>query len=103
MVASHAQLYLFVQTVSLKCRVALKRDVQRNMEVAFKTAFLSFSLCVSVYPFTLTHLVGNSSTRETACCYITVIVPPTLTEPKNRSYITIVVLYPSWLRSYVLV
>lgn len=54
------------------------------------------SVCVSVYLFTLTHLAGNSSMRETAWCYITVIVPPT---HSHNPCITVVALHPLWLQS----
>ena len=57
---------------------------------------LRLSVCVSVYLFTLTHLAGNSSMRETAWCYITVIVPPT---HSHSPCITVVALHPPWLRS----
>lgn len=58
----------------VKWKLGWNTNVQ-NTKVSFYILFLC--VCVSVYLCTLTHLAGNSSTRETACCCITVIVPPT--------------------------
>ncbi len=82
--ASHAQLYLFVQASFTQMQGWQNTELDWNKMYRETSKWhskqpLPLSLCVSVYAFTLTQLAGNSSTRETASCYITVIVPPTLT------------------------